>query len=119
MILEARLDTEVSSRVVEVRGTELLEISKLDIDDLSSELMLGGMLMSCKVEGNTVVVSSIILGSVVVVGKEVRLESSGLAEVSEVDEIGTMVGSDDNSESGGILVRVSGVMELSKKLDDN
>lgn len=117
MILETRLDTEVSSRVVEVRGIELLGVSKFDIDDSGPRLMLGGVLVSCKVEGSTVVVSSIILVSVVVLGKEVRLEtemlkSSDVAEVSEVDEIGIMVDSDDNSESEGMLVRVSDGVEL-------
>lgn len=117
MILETRLDTEVSSRVVEVRGIELLGVSKLDIDDSGSKLMLGGVLVSCKVEGSTVVVSSIILVSVVVLGKKVRretemLKSSDVAEVSEVDEIGIMVDSDDNSESEGMLVRVSDGVEL-------
>lgn len=107
---------------MEVRVTELLGVSKLDIDDSGCGLMLGGVLLSCKVVGNTVVVSSIILGSVFVLGEKVRLEteivkSSDVAKVSEVDEIGIMVDSDDNSESEGMLVRVSGVMELSRKLD--
>lgn len=124
MILETKPGTEVVSRVVVGEILELIDASKLEIDDSRSELMLDGPLVGGKVDDNTVVVSSIMLGSVIVLVKEVKtgteiVGSSDIVRVSEVDEIGIVVDSDGNSDCEGMVIKVSEGVELSRKLDGN